>query len=332
VTLTATLRDANGNILTGRTVSWSSSNTTVATVAGSGTSATVTGKSNGTATITATSEGKSGTATITVNIPPPPPADNATAAGNTFPASMTAGGIASVTLTMQNSGGSIWNTSTYKLSLTRNALIWRPNFQFLTASVAPGASKAFAFDLRHVEPAVTGTQPAFYQMANGSTLFGQENGRDIFIAPPKGGGAALMALSVPSPATLDPATTDAWIAGALDDGTSKLPITPSALQSNGTVVIEYSYDHAVPRDVDVVLKFSYDPQLIEPLSIQPDAGAAGLVMPAGIGAPGEYWVRATGTVPAGEGLIAGFPFRLRTTRLPKNLTDLGTLTLYYPVP
>jgi uncharacterized protein YjdB len=67
--LAATLRDANGNILTGRTVTWTSSNTTVATVSGSG---LVTGKAAGSATITATSEGRSGTASITVNAPPPP--------------------------------------------------------------------------------------------------------------------------------------------------------------------------------------------------------------------------------------------------------------------
>ncbi|MGH7572668.1 MAG: Ig-like domain-containing protein, partial [Gemmatimonadota bacterium] len=50
VTLSAVLRDAAGNILTGRPISWSSSNTTVATVSGSGGTATVTGKANGTAT------------------------------------------------------------------------------------------------------------------------------------------------------------------------------------------------------------------------------------------------------------------------------------------
>ena len=62
-TLTATLRDANGNILTGRTVTWSSSNTNVATVTQSG---VVTAQNRGNATITATSEGKSGTATVVV--------------------------------------------------------------------------------------------------------------------------------------------------------------------------------------------------------------------------------------------------------------------------
>src|SRR5439155_484148 len=69
VQLTATPRDANGTPLTGRAVSWSSSNTSVATVSTSG---RVTGAAAGSATITATSEGQSGTAAITVVTPPPP--------------------------------------------------------------------------------------------------------------------------------------------------------------------------------------------------------------------------------------------------------------------
>src|SRR5436853_48991 len=63
VQLSATLRDANGNILTGRSVTWASNNTSVATVTGTG---LVTGKVAGSATVTATSEGQSGTAAITV--------------------------------------------------------------------------------------------------------------------------------------------------------------------------------------------------------------------------------------------------------------------------
>nr|MDQ2667796.1 Ig-like domain-containing protein [Gemmatimonadota bacterium] len=63
-TLTATTRDADNNVLTGRVVTWTSSNEAVATVSSTGvvTAGTITG----TATITATSETKTGTATITV--------------------------------------------------------------------------------------------------------------------------------------------------------------------------------------------------------------------------------------------------------------------------
>ncbi len=63
VQLAATLKDAAGNVLTGRTVAWTSDNATVATVSAGG---LVTGKVAGTATITATSEGQSGTSAVTV--------------------------------------------------------------------------------------------------------------------------------------------------------------------------------------------------------------------------------------------------------------------------
>src|SRR5207247_1451655 len=65
--LTATPRDASGNPLTGRVITWQSSNGAVASVNGSG---LVTAVATGSATITATSEGQSGTAVVTVsNVP-----------------------------------------------------------------------------------------------------------------------------------------------------------------------------------------------------------------------------------------------------------------------
>ncbi len=64
VQLTATPRSASGGTLAGRTVTWSSSNTTVASVVSSG---VVTGVAAGQATITATSEGRSSTATVNVS-------------------------------------------------------------------------------------------------------------------------------------------------------------------------------------------------------------------------------------------------------------------------
>src|SRR5207249_3753143 len=67
VQLAATPKDANGNPLTGRTVTWSSGNSGVATVSASG---IVTGVSPGAATITAASEGKGGTAAVTVSSVP----------------------------------------------------------------------------------------------------------------------------------------------------------------------------------------------------------------------------------------------------------------------
>lgn|ERR1041385_3793119 len=67
VQLTATPKDANGNPLSGRAISWTTSNGAVATVNSSG---LVTGAAAGSATITATSEGKTGTSAITVTSVP----------------------------------------------------------------------------------------------------------------------------------------------------------------------------------------------------------------------------------------------------------------------
>ena len=65
--IAVTLKDAQGNTLSGRTIAWSSSNLGVMTVSPSG---TVQAIGSGTATITATSEGKSGSITITVTSAP----------------------------------------------------------------------------------------------------------------------------------------------------------------------------------------------------------------------------------------------------------------------
>ena len=60
---TAVLRNASGAILTGRAVTWSSSETYVASVTATG---SINAKKEGTTTITATSEGKRATATLQV--------------------------------------------------------------------------------------------------------------------------------------------------------------------------------------------------------------------------------------------------------------------------
>lgn len=72
VQLTATARDASGTLIPGVTVTWSSSNSGVASVNGAG---WVSGSGTGTATITASASccGVSGTSQVTVTSSPPPP-------------------------------------------------------------------------------------------------------------------------------------------------------------------------------------------------------------------------------------------------------------------
>src|SRR5438105_840128 len=70
---TATTYDSANNVLTGRAISWTSSDNSVATVSASG---VVTAVAVGTSQIVATSEGKSGSATANVVAGQPPPGSN----------------------------------------------------------------------------------------------------------------------------------------------------------------------------------------------------------------------------------------------------------------
>jgi uncharacterized protein YjdB len=81
VQLAATLRDAQGTVLTGRTVTWETSAAGTATVS----AGLVRGVAAGSVTITARSEGQSGTATVTVTAAPPPPPPGAAADPTALP-------------------------------------------------------------------------------------------------------------------------------------------------------------------------------------------------------------------------------------------------------
>src|SRR5439155_2339621 len=120
---------ANGNILTGRTVTWSSNNTSVATVNSSG---LVTTKVAGSATITATSEGQSGTSSITVT---PVPVASVTVAPAT--ASVPTGGTVQLTATPKDATGNplTGRTITWQSS---NSAIASVNGSGLVTGVATG--------------------------------------------------------------------------------------------------------------------------------------------------------------------------------------------------
>jgi hypothetical protein len=70
VALSATVKDAQGNVMTGQTITWSTSNAAAATVNSNG---VVTGVAAGSATITAACSGKTGSSAVTVTAAPPPP-------------------------------------------------------------------------------------------------------------------------------------------------------------------------------------------------------------------------------------------------------------------
>jgi uncharacterized protein YjdB len=131
VQLSATLRDANGTILTGRSVTWASNNTPVATVTGTG---LVSAKVAGSATITATSEGQSGTAAITVT-PVPVASVTVTPASTT----VSAGSSVQLTATPKDANGNplVGRTVTWQSSNTSAATV---NGTGLVTGVAAGSA------------------------------------------------------------------------------------------------------------------------------------------------------------------------------------------------
>lgn len=107
--LSAVLRDANNTILTGRPVSWTTSNQAVATVSSDG---LVTGVSLGTAQITAESEGKTASTQVTVA-----PRPVATIALGPNPGSVKVGQSLQMLVDLRDAGGN-------QLSLVGRSVFW----------------------------------------------------------------------------------------------------------------------------------------------------------------------------------------------------------------
>src|SRR5213078_1506466 len=129
--LTATPKDLAGGTLTGRTVMWTSGNTSVATVSGSG---LVAGVIPGSAMITATSEGKSSTATLTVTTVPVASVAISPATG-----SIRVGQKLQLTATPQDSiGGTLSGRTVMWASGDTSVAIVSPSGQ--VTGVAPGSA------------------------------------------------------------------------------------------------------------------------------------------------------------------------------------------------
>src|SRR4029077_9111601 len=122
VSLTATTRDSNGAVLTGRVVTWSSGTTAAGTVDGNG---VVTGVAAGTTIVTATSEGKQGKDNVTVTAPNAPlvrinltPDSTAVDTGHTAQFTLTGtfsdSSTATVPATYTATGGTVTTGGLYK--------------------------------------------------------------------------------------------------------------------------------------------------------------------------------------------------------------------------
>jgi uncharacterized protein YjdB len=134
--LQATVKDQNGNSMTGQTVTWSTNNAAAATVNSSG---VVTGVAAGSATISATSSGVSGTSAITVTVGPPPPPVVTTITVAPTSASVVAGASTTLVATVKDQNGSVMTGQTVTWS-TSNAAAATVNSSGVVTGVATGSA------------------------------------------------------------------------------------------------------------------------------------------------------------------------------------------------
>jgi len=166
VQLTATPKDAAGNPLSGRVVTWATSATSVATVSATG---LVTGVTVGTATITATSEGKSGSAAVTVN---PVPVASVTVSPGT--ASIPVGGTVQLSATPKDSAGNplsgrtvAWATSAASVAtVTASGLVTGVTAGTATITATSGGKSGTA---TITVTSSTGVHAGYYASPNGSS-------------------------------------------------------------------------------------------------------------------------------------------------------------------
>jgi uncharacterized protein YjdB len=111
--LTAKLYDSRGALLTGRAVSWTSTDTTVAVVDAAG---KVTARSNGTVKVTASAEGKSASDSVVVS------QAIASLALSPVSATVTVGATARITATARDAGGSIVKDTDFAWSSSNRSI------------------------------------------------------------------------------------------------------------------------------------------------------------------------------------------------------------------
>ena len=130
-TLTATVRDADGSVLTDRPVSWSSSNALVATVSSSG---VVTAVAPGSATIDASAGGRSGGATVTVSLVPV-----ASVSVSPPTASVVAGQSTTLTATTRDAAGQVVTDRAVTWS-SSNTLVATVSSSGVVTAIMPGGA------------------------------------------------------------------------------------------------------------------------------------------------------------------------------------------------
>ena len=160
VSLSAVVTDAGGNALSGRSVTWTSGNTTVASVV----LGVVAGKAPGTATITAMSEGKIGTAFITVVSSAPVASVTITPAIS----AISVGATLHLTATTTDADGNALSDRAVSWS-SNNSTVGSVSTAGIVAGIVPGSVTILATSEGKTGASVVTVNPAAFVIANRSS-------------------------------------------------------------------------------------------------------------------------------------------------------------------
>jgi uncharacterized protein YjdB len=241
--LTATVRNTQGEVMTGQAVTWSSSNTNVATVSPTG---LVSGVASGTATITATSGGRSGTSTITVT---PVPTGSVSVSPNE--GSVIVGQTITLTATVRDiennliSGAAVaWSTSSTAIATVNNGVVTgvAPGSATITASHG-GKSGTSAITVRPIPVAAVTVSPEAVTLGLGGT-------RQLTATPRSSSGAPLSGRTVSwsSSNPLVASVNQSGVVNALLIGTAIITADVEGVKGTANVTVQLLGGRVVPTE------------------------------------------------------------------------------------
>ena len=205
----ATLADAQGNVLTGRPVTWASADPTIASISSGG---LVTATGAGSVSISATAGGQTGFAAIGVSAPPPAPPAPVASVSVTAPATaLHVGQSTQLAVTLRSAQGALLTGRTLLFS-SSNTTIATVSPTGLVAAKAPGVA------------AVTVTSEG----VSGGMAF------TVSAVPPPPPTLTAVVLSPASVSLAVGATAQFAVTGSWSDGTSGVPLVTYAA-TGGTI-------------------------------------------------------------------------------------------------
>ena len=229
--------DANGNVISGRPVAWSSANGAIATVSSLG---LVTATGAGTTTITATAEGKNGVAQIVVTaVTPPPPVASVTVTPSTT--SVTVGGSVTLSAILHDASGATLSGRTVTWSTNAPTIATVSSTGLVSATGAGTATIAAASEGKNGGATVTVTpvpvasvavSPATASLSVGQTVTLSATAKDA-------GGNVLSGRSVTwSSTTPSVATVSAnGVVTAVDAGSATITATIQGQASTAQITV-----------------------------------------------------------------------------------------------